>query len=62
MHINIETVDTKLDYPVHAFDIGITGGEHLWWFPNYAEFGLKGLSSNESQGKSLWRLGPDQVQ
>jgi len=26
-------------------------------FPNSAEFGLKGLSPNHSQGKSPWRLG-----
>jgi len=32
------------------------------WFPKSAEFGLKGLSPNHSQGKSPSCLGPDQVQ
>jgi len=32
------------------------------WFPNSAEFGLKGLSPNHSQDKSPSRLGHDQVQ
>jgi len=31
------------------------------WFPNSAEFGLKGLSPNHQQGKSPSRLGLDLV-
>jgi len=43
-------------------DVGSLGGMHLWWSPNSAEFGRKGLSPDHSQGKSLSHIRLDQVQ
>jgi len=33
---------------IHANDVGLTRGEHMWWFLSFVEPSLKGLSPNHT--------------
>jgi len=44
---------------IHDNDVRPSVGVHLWWFLGYAELGLKGLSLNHTQSRSLSPLGPN---
>jgi len=55
-YIYTQIVDTNSIIQIHVNDVEPIVGVHLWWFLDSAKLGLKGLSPNHLQGKSLSHL------